>query len=210
MLMLLTPFVWVVDVSSCGGNGPVQTELTGLALLGKFDLEWTSLVLLSMAFTVLTPFMALKVTRAAWESCVHVLGLVATGFFVWLGHMTMFFTLFTDRSPYGVGVLVLALLLALLIDAGARGSSSACSSGAELPSGLLEQIFEVLLLRFTGAQLISDALTLELDRAVTPQVSGLGRFVLRNGRQWADAFDATVFAVAGRHVATLLRSSPRR
>lgn len=120
LLMLLTPFVWVVDVSSCGGNGPVQTELTGLALLGKFDLEWTSLVLLSMAFTVLTPFMALKVTRAAWESCVHVLGLVATGFFVWLGHMTMFFTLFTDRSPYGVGVLVLAVLLALLIDAGAR------------------------------------------------------------------------------------------
>lgn len=120
LLMLLAPFVWVVDVNSCGGNGPVQTELTGLALMGKFDLEWTAWVLLTMAFTVLTPFMAMKVTRAAWEISVHVLGFVATGFFVWLGHMTMFFTIFTDRSPYGAGVVVIITLLALIADAGAR------------------------------------------------------------------------------------------
>ena len=120
LLLLLTPFVWVVDVSSCGGNGPVQTELTGLALMGKFDLEWTSWVLLTMFFTVLTPFVAMKVARAGWEIFVHLLGFVATGFFVWLGNMTMFFTIFTDRSPRAAGVLVIITLLSLILDAGAR------------------------------------------------------------------------------------------
>lgn len=117
--MLLTPFIWVVDVSSCG-SGPVQTELTGLALLGRFDLEWTALVLVTMAFCVVTPFAAAKVTRAAWEIWVHVLGLIATGFFVWLGHMTMFFTIFNDRSPRAVGVLVMIILFSMISDALAR------------------------------------------------------------------------------------------
>lgn len=120
LLMLLAPFVWVVDVSSCGGNGPVQTELTGLVLMGKFDLDWTVSVLLTMAFSVLTPFVAIKVANAVGEIFVHVVGVIATVFFAWLGHMTMFFTIFTDRSPYGAGIVVIITLLALIIDAFAR------------------------------------------------------------------------------------------
>lgn len=125
LLSLLMPFVWVVDVSSCGGDGPVQRELSGLALLGRFELRWTALVLLTVVVSAVTPFIAARVTKAARELWVHVLGLVATGFFAWLGHMTMFFTIFSERDLRGAGVLVLVVLASMVADAVARVGFSA-------------------------------------------------------------------------------------
>ncbi|MGV3624744.1 MAG: hypothetical protein ACO1OB_28245 [Archangium sp.] len=120
LLMLLAPFVWVVDVSSCGGNGPVERELTGLALMGKFDLEWTAWVLAAMTVTVVIPFIAVRIQRPGREVGLQLLGLVATVFFAWLGQMTMFFAIFSERVPRIAGVVVMGSFVAMISDAIAR------------------------------------------------------------------------------------------
>ncbi len=120
LILLVTPFVWVVDVSSCGGQAPVQTELTGLVLLGRFDLGLTSWLTACWAVAVATPFLANRVQRAGAEVWVQVLGLVATGLFAYVGMFGMFFTIFSDRTPRLAGVVVLSVFGAMVLDAVTR------------------------------------------------------------------------------------------
>lgn len=114
--MVLTPFVWIVDVSSCGGNGPVEKELTGLALAGKGDVEFTLWTVAALVLCVALPFVAVKL-RAGHEVWLQLLGVAATGMFVWLASFMMFFTIFSERSPRPAGVLALLTLAAMAGDA---------------------------------------------------------------------------------------------
>lgn len=120
LILLLTPFVWIVDVSSCGGQGPVATEITGLVLLGRFDVVLTSWLVGCWALAVATPFVANRVQRAGAEVWVQLLGLVATGLFSYVGMFGMFFTIFSDRTPRLAGVGVISVFAAMGLDAVTR------------------------------------------------------------------------------------------
>lgn len=111
----LLPLVWVVEVGSCGQGVP--EEVTGTKIASTIGVEgWlmSAPVLLVLA---LIPFLAPLIQRLGIRVWVHVLGLIAAGLTGWSGAVIMFFTIFAERTPTLVGLVVLAVFAALFIDA---------------------------------------------------------------------------------------------
>ena len=120
---LLLPFVWVLELDSCGGQ-TVQNELTGFTLFSKFELEFEALLFVVLAVMVLTPFAANRLARAGHRVWVHLLGLVASGFAAWLMGLVLFFVIFRERVLRLPGGVVLALFGGALLDGVVRFGAS--------------------------------------------------------------------------------------
>ena len=116
LVPLLLPFSWVLELDSCG-HTPLQTELTGAMLIGKFDLEAWAVVVPVALVLVLTPWLAARVARLGLRVVVHVLGLIAALFAAWGAFFLMLFSIFSEHAFYGVGWIVLASFAGSIIDA---------------------------------------------------------------------------------------------
>jgi uncharacterized membrane protein len=66
---------------------------------------------------VLTPFLAPRISKLGLRVWLHVLGLVAAAFAAWGAFLVIFFTIFTERQPRGVGWVVLAAFAGSIVDA---------------------------------------------------------------------------------------------
>lgn len=116
LVPLLLPFVWVLELDSCG-HAPVATQLTGLELVGKFNGDAWAITIPALLLCVGTPFLAARLAAPGWRLVVHLAGLVAAGFSAYAAAIVMFFTIFSSRSARGVGWLVVALFVGSLLDA---------------------------------------------------------------------------------------------
>lgn len=117
LLPVLLPFAWVLELDSCGHPVPLETELTGTMIIGKFELEGWMVVVPVLLVVVLTPFLAPRVQRPGLRVLVHSAGLVAAVFAGWGAFFAMFFTIFTERVPKGAGWVVLAEFAGSIVDA---------------------------------------------------------------------------------------------
>ena len=117
LLPLLLPFVWVLELDSCGHDIPLEKELTGTMVLGKFELDAWLVVLPVVLLVVLTPWLAPRVARLGLRVWVHVLGFLAALFAAYVGFFAMFFAIFSDREPRGVGWVVLGTFVGSVLDA---------------------------------------------------------------------------------------------
>lgn len=113
---LLLPMVWVVEFDSCG-TSPKSTEITGLELISKFDLEAWAIVAPVLLISLATPFIAMPLQRAGQRLMVHVVGLLASGFAVYAVVMVLTFTLFSERMFRAAGAAVAATFIGAFGDA---------------------------------------------------------------------------------------------
>lgn len=120
LLPFLLPFVWLLEVDSCGGSVPRTEEITGSMIVGKFDLEGWMVIVPTVLVALLTPFLAPRVKRLGLRLLVHVAGFVAVSLMAYGAFFAMFFTIFSTREAQGVGWIVLAVFVGLLIEALAR------------------------------------------------------------------------------------------
>ncbi len=120
LVPVLLPFVWVLDLDSCGHPVPVATELTGTMVVGKFELEGWAVVLPTLLVLVLTPYLAPRVAKLWLRVLVHVLGLIAALFAAWGAFFVMLFTIFSERVFFGVGWVVLGSFVGSILDAALR------------------------------------------------------------------------------------------
>ena len=120
LVPLLLPFVWVLELESCGHAVPIEKEITGLMMFGRFDVEGWLLVASVMLVALITPFLAMKLSHLGYRVWIHVAGLIAAGFAGYGALFGMFFALFADRVVRGVGWLVLACFLGSFVDAVVR------------------------------------------------------------------------------------------
>jgi hypothetical protein len=120
LVPLLLPFVWVLELDSCGHPVPLETELTGVTVMGKFEVEGWMVVVPVLLVVVLIPFLAPRVQRLGARVLLHALGVLATLFAGWGAVLAMLFTIFTDRTPRGLGWVVLGAFAASIVDAGLR------------------------------------------------------------------------------------------
>jgi urea transporter len=112
----LLPFVWVLQVDSCGGVVQ-ETPLTGLELVSKFDADAWGLVASAIAVSVLAPFVAVLVQRPARRVVVHLLGAVGALFSLYLAVLLMLFAIFDEKRLHGAGWAVAALFTGASADA---------------------------------------------------------------------------------------------
>jgi hypothetical protein len=117
LVPFLLPFVWLLELDSCGHPVPQTTEVTGSMIVGKFDLEGWLVIVPVLLVVLLTPFIAPRVANLGWRVLVHVLGFVATAFAAYGAFFAMFFTIFSTREAKGVGWIVIALFSGSVIDA---------------------------------------------------------------------------------------------
>ena len=117
---MLLPFVWVLELDSCGHAVPLEKEITGLMVFGRFDVEGWLLVAAVMLAALITPYLAAKVSHLGSRVWLHVAGLVAAALAGYVAFFGMFFTLFADRVVRGVGWLVLAAFAGSFVDAVVR------------------------------------------------------------------------------------------
>lgn len=116
VIAALAPFAWVLEIDGCGRVAPEETELSGVALLGKMELEGWAIVLPVLAVALLAPWVATKLT-AGWAALVQTLGLVATGFVAYVAWFVLFFALFSERVLRAAGWLVAATVVLTLLEA---------------------------------------------------------------------------------------------
>lgn len=117
LVPLLLPFVWVLELDSCGHAVPLEKEITGLMVFGRFDVEGWLLLAAVMLVSVSPPFLAAKISHLGHRVWLHVAGLVAAAVAGYLSLFGIFFALFADRVVRGVGWLVLAAFAVSLVDA---------------------------------------------------------------------------------------------
>ena len=118
LVPLLLPFVWLLEIDSCGSSGiPKTTEITGSMIVGTFDVEGWLLIVPVLLVVLLTPFLAPRVQRLGWRVVVHVVGFVGAALAAYGAFFAMFFTIFYTREARGVGWIVIALFLGSLVDA---------------------------------------------------------------------------------------------
>lgn len=113
---LLLPFIWVLELNSCGGNTQTS-EYTGLEVIAKFDAEFWALFLPVLAFSVVMPVVAARLIVPVHRLLFHVIGALGALFAGYLAAMVLFFAIFAERRAQGVGWLVLALFGAAVLDA---------------------------------------------------------------------------------------------
>jgi hypothetical protein len=117
LVPFLLPFVWVLETDSCGSHVPTTTEITGTAVIGRFELDGWLVIVPVLLILLLTPFAANRLARVGLRVLVHVLGLVAAALAAWGASFAMLFTIFSDREAKGVGWLVLGCFGGSLLDA---------------------------------------------------------------------------------------------
>ena len=117
LVPFLLPFVWVLEIDSCGNHLPTTTEITGTAVVGRFELEGWLLIVPVLVIVLLTPFAANTLERVGLRVLVHVLGLVAAALAAWGATFAMLFTIFSEREAKGAGWLVLGCFGGSLLDA---------------------------------------------------------------------------------------------
>ena len=113
---VVLPLVWVVEVDSCGSS-PKSTELTGLELVKKFDLEAWAVVVPAVLIAISAPFVARASSGLGQRMAVHVVGLLATGFSGYAALMVMTFTIFSERVFRAPGAAVMTAFIASFGDA---------------------------------------------------------------------------------------------
>lgn len=117
LVSLLLPFVWVMELDSCGHAVPLEKEITGLMVFGRFDVEGWLLVASVLLVMLGTPFVAAKISQLGYRVWLQVTGLLAAGLAGYVALFGMFFALFADRVVKGVGWLVIAAFVGSFIDA---------------------------------------------------------------------------------------------
>lgn len=113
---VVLPLVWVVELDSCGSS-PKSTELTGLELVKKFDVEAWAVVVPALLLAISTPFVARALSGLGQRMAVHVVGLLATAFNVYAALMVMTFSIFTERIFRAAGAAVMTAFVASFGDA---------------------------------------------------------------------------------------------
>lgn len=113
---LLLPLAWVVETSSCSGPAPVETPLTGLSLLGSFDLEAAAFIVPALLLSLAAPLVASRFAGGR-RVAVHALGLVGAGLSAWGASLVLFFSLFSTRELLPAGLAVLVLFCSGVVDA---------------------------------------------------------------------------------------------
>lgn len=120
LVPLLLPFVWLLELDSCGHQVPLATELTGVMVVGKLELQGWMLVVPVLLLVLLPPYFASRIPRLGWRVLLHAVALLAALVAAWGAFMVMFFTLFTEREPRGVGWVVVAAFAGSVLDASLR------------------------------------------------------------------------------------------
>lgn len=113
---LLLPFVWVVEASECGSHA--TTELTGEALVRDLSTEdpalWVTAAL--VLFSLAAPWIAAGVVRQGPRLALHVVGALGALMTALFGAGMLLVTLFATRTLRAAGYLVVAILVAYLLD----------------------------------------------------------------------------------------------
>lgn len=125
VLPWLLPWVWVLEVDSCGAAPHLEKEIRGTTIIQGFDVETWLVVVPVLLVVGLTPFAANAVERLGARLLLHVLGLVGAALGGWVAEFALFFTLFATRTATGVGWLVGAIFLGCIVDALLRVAWSA-------------------------------------------------------------------------------------
>ena len=120
LVPLLLPFVWVLEVDSCGHAVPFEQELTGATVVGKFEVDGWMVAVPVLLLVVLIPFVAPRVQRLGLRVWLNALGVLATLFAAWSAFLVMLFTIFSERTPKGAGWLVIAAFTGSIVDAALR------------------------------------------------------------------------------------------
>jgi hypothetical protein len=118
-MALLLPLAWVVEVNSCNGEPGTTRVRTGVELVSEFDPAWQVGLLAALAVAVVLPALAGRWGRGS-AALGHLVGLAASGLVVWAGWMTLFFTIFSERTVKAAGWLVVGCLALFGLDAAAR------------------------------------------------------------------------------------------
>lgn len=121
----LLPLVWVMESSSCSGAKNVPH--TGVEIVSRFEADAWPVLALVLLLAALTPVVARYrlAQQPDLETWAHVLGLAACGLQAYGAALAIFFTVFAEREATAVGVLVLALFGACVVDALLRVAWSA-------------------------------------------------------------------------------------
>jgi hypothetical protein len=117
LVPLLVPFVWVLEIDSCGHSVPLEKEITGTMVVEGFGLEAWMMSIPVLLAVVLIPYLAPRVQRLGLRVWLHVAGLVAAVLTGWTGFVIMHFAIFSERMVAGVGWLVLAAFAGSIVDA---------------------------------------------------------------------------------------------
>jgi hypothetical protein len=118
-MALLLPLAWVVEVSSCNGEPGATRVRTGLELISEFDPPWQVGLTCALALAVALPVLAARWGRGP-AALGHLVGLAASALVVWAGWMTLFFTIFAERTVKAAGWLVVGCLAVFGLDAAVR------------------------------------------------------------------------------------------
>jgi hypothetical protein len=116
LVPLLLPFVWVLELDSCGHDVPLEKEITGTMIVGRFEVDAWLVVVPVVLLVILTPFFAAKVPKLGWRVVLHGAGFLATLFAGYGAFFAMFFALFVERVPRASGWVVLSAFIASIID----------------------------------------------------------------------------------------------
>ena len=117
LVPFLLPFVWLLELDSCGHPIPQTTEIPGSMVIGKFDLQAWLVIVPVLLVVLATPFIAARVPTIGWRAVVHLIGFIGAAMMGYGAFFAMFFTIFSTREARGVGWIVIALFVGSLIDA---------------------------------------------------------------------------------------------
>lgn len=124
LVPLLLPFVWAVEVDSCG-HAPRRTEETGLDLVLELDAEAWAVIVPVLLIAIGTPRLARALLRPGHRLLIHLGGLVASGAALWGAFMVLFFTIFSQRTPRPAGLAFLLTFVGAAVDAVVRTTLAA-------------------------------------------------------------------------------------
>jgi hypothetical protein len=116
LVPFLLPFVWVLDVESCG-DAPKEETLTGLALARRIPAEDWLVVVPVLLVVALTPFIAAALRQPVLRLVAHLVGLLGTVVCMYGGWVTLFFTIFSTRVVKAPGWVMVGLGAGLGVDA---------------------------------------------------------------------------------------------
>lgn len=120
LVPFLLPFVWLLEIDSCGHPVPTTMEITGSMIVGKFDVEGWLVIVPVLLVVLLTPFFAARVPSLGYRVLMHLAGFLGAALAAYGALFAMFFTIFSTREAKGVGWIVIALFLGSVGDAIAR------------------------------------------------------------------------------------------
>lgn len=114
---LFLPLVWVTQTESCEGHVPTSTELTGVDIFSRVELDaWLVLICCGLVMVFAAP-LAMRIVRPGRRVWLHLLALVASAVAMLLLSFLTTFTIFNERELRAAGLVVHVIFALAVLDA---------------------------------------------------------------------------------------------